>query len=74
MFGFYFNVLKTIAGRKCLALPPLRIISRTMVDATEVYFGSPVRKIVSISYLKYGWHPQLFFRIQNRLRTVCRAE
>jgi hypothetical protein len=34
----------TASGRNSEALPPLRMISRTMVDATEVYFGSPVKK------------------------------
>ena len=38
----------TISGKKGDASPPLRMISRTIVEATEVYLGSPVKNIVSI--------------------------
>src|SRR3954464_13332636 len=36
-------------GRKWDASPLFLMMSLTMVDATDVYFGSPVRKKVSIS-------------------------
>src|SRR5688572_11073916 len=42
------NDWKTISGRKWLASPLFLMISRTIVDATEVYFGSQVRKTVSM--------------------------
>jgi hypothetical protein len=36
------------SGKKGEASPPFLIISLTIVEATEVYLGSPVKKIVSI--------------------------
>ncbi len=48
-YAYHFLIdLITASGRKGDASPPFLMISRTMVDATEVYFGSPVRKIVSM--------------------------
>src|SRR6187200_410015 len=43
-----YNVFATSGGKKCEASPPFFIISLTIVEATDVYLGSPVRKIVSI--------------------------
>src|SRR6185437_16233092 len=45
-----FNEVATTSGRNCSAFPPLRNTSRTRVEATEVYCGRQVRKMVSISW------------------------
>ena len=38
----------TTSGKKGVTSPPLRITSRTSVDATEVYCGRQVRNTVSM--------------------------
>ena len=40
--------VETTSGKNREASPPFRMMSLTMVEAMEVYFGSQVRKKVSI--------------------------
>src|SRR5579862_3747922 len=44
--------LATTAGKNGPASPPLRRTSLTNVEATDVYWGKQVRKIVSISLFR----------------------
>src|SRR6185437_7685544 len=43
------NERATTSGRNCITSPPFFNTSRTSVEATEVYCGRQVRKMVSIS-------------------------
>src|SRR5487761_2298706 len=47
-YSYRFKDRMTASGRKGDASPPFFRISRTIVEATEVYLGSPVKKTVSI--------------------------
>ncbi|MEY3332895.1 MAG: hypothetical protein RLZZ176_1195 [Cyanobacteriota bacterium] len=65
----------TASGKKGDASPPFLKISLTMVEATLVYFGSPVRKMVSIfesivllaSAMVFSYSKSLTYRIPLKI-------
>src|SRR6185369_926079 len=64
-----------IFGRKCDASPLFLIMSLTIVEATEVYLGSPVKKKVSIpgssvlfaSAIVFSYSKSLTYLIPRRI-------
>src|SRR5215204_7140094 len=70
-----YKVFATSGGKKCEASPPFFIMSLTIVEATEVYLGSPVRKIVSIdlsrvrlaSAIVFSYSKSLTYRIPLKI-------
>ena len=65
----------TTSGRNSDASPLFRMMSRTIVDATEVYLGSQVRKKVSIdgsnvlfaSAMVFSYSKSLTYRMPRRM-------
>ena len=63
MMNYFFKLLITALGKNGEASPPFLIISLTIVDATEVYLGSPVKKIVSIFLSKVLFASAIVFSL-----------
>src|SRR6478752_4102007 len=59
---FFFKLSITTSGKNGEASPPFFIISRTMVEATWVYLGWPVKKTVSMVLSKVPGNKQMLIK------------